>query len=160
MKLFDQIQVIAGRLALAGFERVKDGLDAVDGPQDERNGFGPDRHSVAEFADQAFGGVRQSLKPWKAEEPACTLYGVNKPKDVAQDIPVIRLLLEADKFRIDPIETLIGLGQKLFEQVVHSGASSAHVLSAAGTDAPPPRTHEACGFAVERQAPEREQCVG
>jgi hypothetical protein len=160
MKLLDQLRVIAGGLALVRFERVKDGLDAVNSPQDKRNGFGLDRHSVAEFADQAFGGVRQSLKPWKPEEPACALYGVNKPKDVTQDIPVIRFLLEANKFCIDPIETLIGLGQNLFEQVVHSGASSAHVLSAAGTDAPPPRTHEACGFAVRRQAPERDQCVG
>ena len=34
-------------------------------------------------------------------------------------LAVVRLLLEAHELRIDPIETLIGLGQELAKQIIH-----------------------------------------
>ena len=106
IELTDQIVVVAVRLALLGFERFEDGLDPVDRGKNERDGLGRDRHAVAKFAHQAFGGVRQRLKPGQAEKAASALDGMDETKNVAEDFAVIRLLLEAHEFRVDTIETL------------------------------------------------------
>ncbi len=102
--------------------RVEDRFDAVDGGENERDGFGGDRHAVAEFAHQRFGGMRQRFQPRQPEKAAGALDGVNQAKDVAENVTVVRLLLEAHEFGVDPIETLVGLGQELTQQVVHTGA--------------------------------------
>ena len=101
---------------------VEDRFDPVDGGEDERDGFGGDRHAVAEFAHQRFGGVRQRFQPRQREKAASAFDGVNQAKNIAEDGAVVRLLLEADEFGVDQIETLVGLGQELTQQVVHTGA--------------------------------------
>ena len=44
---------------------------------------------------------------------------MDEAEDVAENLAVVRLLLEAHQLRIDPIETLIGLGQELAKQIIH-----------------------------------------
>ena len=61
----------------------------------------------------------QRLKPRQAEKAARALDGMNQTKNVAEDPAVIGLLLEANEFYIHAIETFIGLGQELTQQVVH-----------------------------------------
>ena len=61
-----------------------------------------DRHAVAELAHQGFGGVRQRLKARQPEKPAGALDGVNQAEDVAEDLGVVRLLLETHQLDIDP----------------------------------------------------------
>ena len=117
----DQIAVVATAFALLAFDLVEDGLDAIDGGQDEGHRLGGGRHAVAELAHQGFGGVRQRLEPWQVEKAACPLDGVHQAKNIAEDLAVIRLLLEAHEFGVDPIETLAGFGQELTQQLVHSG---------------------------------------
>ena len=51
---------------------------------------------------------------------------MDQPKNVAEDFAVVRFLLEAHKFGVDPFETLVGLGQKLPQQVVHSNRLVRH----------------------------------
>ena len=63
--------------------------------------------------------MRQRLEPREPEKTAGALDRVNEPEDVAEDLAVVRLLLEAHQLGIDPIETLIGLGEEFPEQVVH-----------------------------------------
>ena len=104
MKLPDQIDVVSRRLAFVGFEAFENGLDPVDGAKDEGDGLGRDRHAVAEFAHQAFGSVREGLQPGQTEKAAGALDGMDEPKDVAEDVAVIRLLLEAHQLRIDAFE--------------------------------------------------------
>ena len=100
----------------------EDFLDAVDGEQDQRDGIAGDRHAVAEFAHQGFGGVRQRLQPRQAEEAAGALDGVNEPENVGEDLGVVRLLLEAHELDVDHVETLVGLGQEFAQQVVHDNS--------------------------------------
>src|SRR5208282_1432809 len=45
---------------------------------------------------------------------------MDEAKNVAEDVAVVRLLLEAHEFGVDPVQTLVGLGQELTEQVVHT----------------------------------------
>jgi len=121
-EMLDQIAVAAFRLVLPGFDLVEDDLDAVDGGENEGDRLGGDRHAVAELAHQRFGCVRQRFEPGQSEKPARALDGVDEAKDVAEDIGVIRLALEAHQLGVDPRETLAGLGQKLAQQVVHAQA--------------------------------------
>jgi hypothetical protein len=63
--------------------------------------------------------MRQRLEPRQAEKAAGSLDGMNQTKNVAEDLAVVGLLLEAHEFRVDAIETFTGLGQELTQQVVH-----------------------------------------
>ena len=64
--------------------------------------------------------MRQRAEPGKPEKAAGAFDGMDEAKNVAEDVAVVRLLLEAHEFGVDPVETLIGLGQELAEQVVHT----------------------------------------
>ena len=103
---------MARRLALVRFELVENGLDAIDGGEDEGDGFGRDRHAVAKLAHQIFGCVRQRLQPRQREKAAGAFDRVHEAEDVSEDVAVVRLLLEAHEFGVDPVETLAGLGQE------------------------------------------------
>ena len=75
--------------------------------------------AIAELAHHALGGMGERLEPRQAEKAARSLDGMNQTKNVAEDLAVIGLLLEAYEFRVHAIETFIGLGQELTQQVVH-----------------------------------------
>ena len=96
MQLFDQVFVGALGLGLGGFQAAENFLDAIDARQDQRNGFGPDRHAVAEFAHQRFAGVRQRFQPRQPEETASALDRVDQAEDIIQNLRVARVLLEPD----------------------------------------------------------------
>ncbi len=121
LQIADQVLVVAFRLQFVLFEPAKHFLQAVDGRQDERDGIAGDRHAIAEFAHQGFGGVRQRFEPRQPEESAGALDGVNEAENVVEDLGVVRLLLEPDEFDIDRVEALVRLGQELAQQVVHRG---------------------------------------
>ena len=111
----NKIVVVTRGLALLRFDRLKNRLDAVDGGEDQRDGFGGDRHPVTEFTHQVLGGVRQRLEPGQPEKAAGSFDGMNEAKDVTEDLPVIGLLLETDEFGVDPLEAFIGLGQEFLK---------------------------------------------
>ena len=124
MQLLDQILVGALGLGLGGLEAGQDFLDAVDRGQDQRHGFGLDRHAVAEFAQQRLAGVGQRFQPGQAQEAAGALDGVNQPEDVIQNLRVGRILLEPNQLIVDRIQALVGLGQELPQQVIHMSTPS------------------------------------
>ena len=101
----DEIDVVSRRLAFVRFEPFKDGLDPVDGGENERDRLGRNRHAVAEFAHQAFGRVRQCLQAGQAKKAASALDGMDQAKNVAEDFAVIRLLFETHQLRVDTLET-------------------------------------------------------
>ena len=101
----DEVGVVARRLALLRLDRAQDALDAIDGGENESDGRGGDRHSVAELAHQRLGGMRQRLQPGQSEKAASAFDGMDEAKDVAEDLGVVRVLLEAHEFGVDPVET-------------------------------------------------------
>ena len=58
MQLLDQIFVGTFGFGFGCLEACQDFLDAIDGGQDQRHGFGLDRHAVAEFTHQRLAGMR------------------------------------------------------------------------------------------------------
>ena len=66
MQLLDQIFVGALGLGLGGFKAGQNLFNAVDARQDQRHGFGLDRHAVAEFAHQRLAGMGQRFQPRQA----------------------------------------------------------------------------------------------
>ena len=68
---------------------------------DERDGLGGDRHAVAEFAHQGLGGMGERFEPRQPEKAAGALDGVNQAKNIAEDLAVVRLLLEAHELGVD-----------------------------------------------------------
>ena len=62
------------------------------------------------------------LQARQAEEAAGAFDGVDQPEDVAEDLGVVGLLLEAHQLDVDRVETFVGLGQKFPQQVVHETA--------------------------------------
>ena len=126
MQLLDQVFVGALGLGLGGLEAGEDFLDAVDGGQDQRHGFGLDRHAVAEFAHQRLAGMGQRFQPRQAQEAAGALDGVDQAEDVIQDLRVARVLLEPHQLIVDRIQALAGLGQKLPQQIIHETGLRTH----------------------------------
>jgi hypothetical protein len=49
---------------------------------------------------------------------------MDQAKDVAEDIGIVRLALEAHELGVNTIEIFVGLGQELAKQVVHEEAPS------------------------------------
>lgn len=107
-------------------------LDPVDGLEDRGDRGRGDARAVAELADDGFGRMRQRFEPRQPDEATGAFDRVNEPEDVAQDIPVIGFLLEADELPIDHIEMLAGLAEKLLQQLVH--ARTAHLHHGFGPD--------------------------
>ena len=109
MQLLDQVFVGALGLGLGRLEAGQDLLDAIDRGQDQRHGFGLDRHAVAEFAHQRFAGVGQRFQPRQPQEAAGALDGVDQAEDVIQDLRVARVLLEPHQLIVDRVQALVGL---------------------------------------------------
>ena len=74
----------------------------VDGKRISVHRIASHRQAVAEPADHRFGGVRQGFQPRQAEETAGSLDGVNEAKNIAEDLGVVRLLLETHQFQRRP----------------------------------------------------------
>ena len=159
VELFDKIAVFAGRFAFVRFDLVENVLDAVDAGENERDGVGGDRHAVAEFAHQAFGGMRERFQARQAKKPASALDGMNQPKNVAEDVPVVRFLLEPNEFGIDPLQAFARLSQEFPEQVVHATRLTTTPRDdRRSCPRPPPCTQSACRRRQAR-APGRPETV-
>jgi hypothetical protein len=52
-------------------------------------------------------------------ESASALDRVDKTEDVVEDLGVIGVLLETHEFDLNDVETLVGVGHKIPQQVVH-----------------------------------------
>jgi hypothetical protein len=66
----------------------------------------------------------QALEAGQPKKAAGALDRMDEAKDVAEDLGVVRFALETDELGVNVIEILVGLGQKLAEQVVHEKAPS------------------------------------
>ena len=126
MQLLDQVFVGALGLGLGGLEAGQNLLNAVDRGQDQRHGFGLDRHAVAEFAHQRLAGMGQRFQPRQPQEAAGALDGVDQAEDVIQNLRVARVLLEPHQLIVDRIQALAGFGQKLPQQIIHETGLRTH----------------------------------
>ena len=120
----DQVGIGAGGLGTGGFEIGEDRLEPVEGGEDQGDRGAADGIAVAEAPHQRLGRVCQRFEPRQPEEAAGALDGVDEPEDVAQDLLVVGILLETDQLRIDRVQMLGALDQKLAKQIVHGGYSS------------------------------------
>ena len=114
-------QVLVGTLgfALLAFEQFQNLLDAVDGGENERDGFAGRLLAVAKLAHQRLGGMRERFQPRQTEEAAGALDGVHQAEDVTEDLGVVGILLETHELDVDDVETLVRLGHEFPQQVVH-----------------------------------------
>src|SRR5262249_49677846 len=96
--------------------------------------------AVAKLAHQRLGGVRKRLEAGQPEKAASSLYGVNKAKDIVENLGVVGVLLETDQFHVDEVETFIRFGQEFAQQVVHGPDPSAN-KERRMRRAAPPSTH-------------------
>jgi hypothetical protein len=158
----DEIGVVAFRLVLQVFDAAQDRFDAIKRGQNERDGIARDRHAIAEFAHQALGRVGQPLEPRQSQEAARAFDSVNEAENIAEDLSVVRLLLEAHELGVDAIQTFAGFGQEIPQQLVHttrlvgSGAKSLPVQPKRVV--PRTGTLGACGRRQARQ-PDRTRSV-
>ena len=116
----DEVVVVAVGLLRGALKFSEDDLDAVDCRQDDRHGIGCGSGAVADAPHQRFCGVRELPKPVKPEKPAGAFDRVNQPENARDHRRVGRIALEQDKLRPDRLDLLGGLGQKIFEQLVHA----------------------------------------
>ncbi len=119
-ELVDQIAVAAFGLGFGLFELCENVLQAVDGRQDERDGFSSHRLAVAKLAHQRFSGVCQRFKARQAEEAAGAFNGVDEAEDVIENLRVVRVLFELHQLIVHEIEALVGFGQEFAEKIVHA----------------------------------------
>ncbi len=134
---FDQIAIGAGRFGLVALQFVEHLLDTVDGGKDERDGLAGDRRAVAEIAHQCFGGMRQRFEPRQCKKATGPFNRVNEAKDVAENLGVVRILLEANQLCIDNIKAFARLREKFAQQFVHElGLSAQHAKERTGCHAP------------------------
>jgi len=119
IELADQVGIVAGRFVLQLLQPVEDCFDAINGGQYERYRFPGDGHAVTKFAHQRFGGVRERLEPGQSKKAAGSFDGVDEAENVAENLAVIGLSLEAHQLGVDVIEVFGRLGQKLTQQLIH-----------------------------------------
>ncbi len=119
LEIGNQIVVGAVRFALFALERIENGLDAVDGGENERDRVVGRGQPIAKLAHQSFGRVRERFQPRQIEEAAGAFDGVNEAEDVIEDLGVVGILLETHELDVHDVETFVGLGHEFPQQVVH-----------------------------------------
>ena len=53
------------------------------------------------------------------KKPASAFDGMDQPEDVIENLRVVRILLKTHELDVDHVETLVRLGDKFPQQVVH-----------------------------------------
>ncbi len=119
LQLIDQIEVIAFRLALFALDGRENFLDAVDGLQDQRDRVRRGGGAVAELAHDVLGRMGERFKAREIQKAARAFDRMHKAENAVENLLVARFLLEPHKLIVDDVETLIGLGHKLTQQIVH-----------------------------------------
>ena len=89
--------------------------------------------------------MRERFEPRQTDETTGALDGVHQPENASENLGVVRLLLEANKFGIDDVETFARLGQKFLEQIFHGGR--AYPNGGPGRSSPGPRCEAEYRFA-------------
>ncbi|MNS67194.1 hypothetical protein D3C72_1004390 [compost metagenome] len=116
----DQGGVVALGFGARIGQALDDVADHVHGVEDDRDGGGVHRQRpVAIEAQHVLGGVGHGLQPHQAEEARAALEAVDQAEDVAQQVRVVRRLLEADQLGVHGLDALAGLGDEFVDDVVH-----------------------------------------
>ena len=61
----------------------------------------------------------QRFQPRQPQKTAGAFNRVNQPKNIIQDLGVVRLLLKPNQLIVDRVQALAGLGQKLAQKIIH-----------------------------------------
>ena len=115
----DEIVISAFGLALVAFKRLENDLDAVDSGENKRDGLARRQRAVAKLAHQCFGRMCERFEARQPKKPARAFNGMDQPEDVIENLRVVRILLETHELDVDYVETLVGLGDKFPQQIVH-----------------------------------------
>src|SRR6187551_2428389 len=115
----DEIVISSFGLALVAFKRLENDLDAVDGGENERDSLTRGRRAVAKLAHQRFGCMCERFEARQPEKPASAFDAMDQPEDVIENLRVVRVLLKTHELDVDHVETLVRLGYKFPQQVVH-----------------------------------------
>ena len=63
--------------------------------------------------------MRHRFEARQANKPARSLDGMNKSENIAQQLRVVRILLQLDDFNVQIIKAFNCLGEKLCKKIVH-----------------------------------------
>ena len=117
----DQGAVVALGLGARVGQALDDVADHIDRVEDDGDGRRVHRQRpVAIKAQHVLSGVGHGLQPHQAEEARAALEAVDQAEDVAQQVRVVRRLLEADQLGVHGLDALAGLGDEFVDDVVHS----------------------------------------
>ena len=81
------------------------------------------RVPVTHRAEHVLGGVRHPLHPRQPQEAAGALDGVHRAEDAAQQVRVVRTLLQQHDLLLDTQEVLVRLGEELPQEIIHTRLS-------------------------------------
>ena len=116
----DHRAVIPRRLRPRPLKARHDLLDAIERLQDQRDAIRRDRQfPVAVAPEHILGRMRDRLQPRQAQEAAGALDGVDDAEDLRQGRLVLRRFFEPHQRHVERSQALMGLGQKVRDQVVH-----------------------------------------
>jgi hypothetical protein len=113
LERFDQLAIVRVGLGAELIDIGDDGLDAVDGGQDQRDLALGRRGAVTQFADQGFGRVRHALQPVQAEKARRALDRVDQPENAGDQRCIARVAFEKHELRFDALEMFRGFGQEI-----------------------------------------------
>ena len=120
----DQTPVVAGRFNPIRRDPVDHQTNDINRLKDSRYGVRADfKRTVPERAQNILPGVRNGLETAETQEATGPLDGMDQPEDVAQQLRVIRMLLERDELAVERLNPLARLRHELLDDIVHAGRS-------------------------------------
>ena len=87
----------------------------------------------------------ERFKARQPKKPASPFDGMDQPEDVIENLRVVRILLKTHELDVDHVETLVRLGDKFPQQVVHKKTPSS-----TGLARPPLSVGSAASVSVKR----------
>src|SRR5262245_42271929 len=115
----NEIFIGAFRLTLVAFKGLENCLDAIYCGENERDRLARGWCAVAKPPHQSLGCMCERFEAWQPKKPASPLNGMDQPEDIIENLCVVRILLETHELDVDYVETLVGLGDRFPQKVVH-----------------------------------------
>ena len=114
----DEFGVVALALGVVFLKVAQPRADAVHAVEQRFKNFRRKRQpAVADAAEQIFARVREGFEPFETEKAAAAFERVNDAKNGRQNLAILGRLFEADEVLIELVEVLVGLQQKLTDDV-------------------------------------------
>ena len=120
VELRDQFLVVAVRFGLRLFEHRDDFLDPVERSENQTYSLGSNLlDTIAEIAENVFTRMGNGFETRQADKAARTLDRVNESENIAEELRVVRILLQLDDFNVQIIQAFDCLCEEFCKKIVH-----------------------------------------